>query len=317
MKGKTVLPAAVMLAAALMCSCSSEDKEQDIVVISAADATSSVSQAVQDNVVNINGADYTLDTEEIFLTDVTPSDTENLKKLENLKYISVETENTANLSGFSELKNITVLSISGSFGSLDFIDGMDSLGELYLAFAEPGVFTDIPENNTVTVLQIDYSEIPDMSCLGAFKALRSLGMVETSYSGIEAMPEMPSVETLDIELDSSSAADFGLLKKMPGLKSFTFSNFYYDNYPVNTGDITSCTQLEELYIYSDLDDLEFCRELKNLRIFSLYGDESYDITPLCECEKAEEIYLSCGYSEDDLESLKYALPDCEIVTDTE
>lgn len=317
MKGKTVLPAAVIAAAALMCSCSSEDKEQDIVIISAADVTASVSQAVQEDTVSINGADHTLDTEEIFLTDVTPSDMENLKKLENLKYISVEAEDTVDLSGFSELKNITVLSISGSFGSLDFIDGMDSLEELYLAFADPSVFTAVPENNTVTVLQIDYSEIPDMSCLGAFKALRSLGMVETSYSGIEAMPEMPSVETLDIELDGSSTADFGLLKKMPGLKSFTFSNFYYDNYPENTGDITSCTQLEELYIYSDLDDLEFCRELKNLRIFYFFGDESYDITPLCECEKAEEIYLSCGYSEDDLESLKYALPDCEIVTDTE
>ncbi len=327
MKRKRFLSlAAVMLTAVLLSACGAEAAEISSNDIDLANDIGNVKAVTEsapnpgsaDEQIRINGKDYDAGAEELLLYEISNEDIRKLPLFYNLKSLSfdIPTENeSVDLSPLSELSSLEYLAIHGTYTDFSFLDGMTNLEEMYIYGFRCETLENFPVNKSLIALQCDYCNFSDISWLLNLKSLKCLSLGETICENYAPIGNISSLEDFSMEVESNYTVDFSFLKNLTGLKNFDYVDFSSEGAAVHFNEIANCTELESVYIYGDMEDIGFCRSLKNLKEFSFQGGgESFDISPLYDCPEIEKIGLFCNFEPEDYEKLKSTLKDCEITS---
>ena len=271
-----------------------------------------------DKQIKLNGKDHDIGAEELILYEISNEDIRKLPLFYDLKSLSINIppENEpVDLSPLSELSSLKYLAVHGTYTDFSFLDGMSNLEEMYIYGFDCETLENFPINRSLISFQCDYCNFSDISWLSNLKSLKCLTLGETICENYAPIGNISSLEDFRMGIESNYTVDFSFLKNLTGLKNFDYNDFSSKGADVNFAEIANCTELENVYIYGKIDNIEFCRSMKKLKEFSFQGGgETFDISPLCDCHEIEKISLFCNFEMEDYEKLKSTLQDCEITS---
>ena len=161
------------------------------------------------------------------------------------------------------------------------------------------------------VLILDRNPGIDLSNAGALTTVTSLGLANCGLTDISALSTLTQLTSLDLMLND--LRDISALRYLTGLTELHLSM------NEDLSDISALASLEELTTLSlngtAVTDLSALENLTNLTVLDLEGCNIRDITPLLGLKNLRTLYAAgCGLSQQEIDELGDALPNCTIYT---
>ena len=303
--------------------------------------------------VQVNGSAYGSDTTELDLSALMQQDVEaaaeQLKKLPELQYVS--------LGAGTEETNAALLEKVGKFQqarpdvSFDFsftlygktistADETIDINHIRLEDGGAAVKAVLPYMSKCTYLDMDScglsneqmeeirNAFPNIKVVWRInfgsqysvrtdveKILASVKGEWLTSESVAALKYCTDVKYLD--LGHNIIKDISFVSSMPNLEVAVLAiNYWSDATP-----LASCKNLEYLEVFNTfLSDLSPLAELTNLKHLNIcWLDNVTDITPLYELTNLERLWIGCvtPIPQDQIDTIREKLPDCEINTTTE
>ncbi|MDR1689040.1 MAG: hypothetical protein LBS21_10575 [Clostridiales bacterium] len=310
--------------------------------------TESVVSKVAENIINIAGNDYDINSEELHLYGFKkPFDNSEIGKLNqfnNISFLYIDfLDENFKADDFSALKNldkITFLTIHGSPKNLGFIEGMKALKTLSFEHAWDLSFETLSENSSIRELKISDSGIlDDKTPFIGIEKLLNLESIFIEGSGPENIKGLSKAQNIRKLRFVNSIFDLSEIGELSNLESLTL----WGTGTANINEIKKCKNLSELILWDvDLNDTEILSDLTNLEFLRLWTEsgtvENLDfllgLTNLVELQitlqdnnntqvlsqlkNLKKLEISnCAYSQEKKDELKSALPECEIIYENE
>lgn len=193
----------------------------------------------------------------------------------------------------SDVAKITKLTIAGpilSIGNLKDISGIENLTNLQY-------------------LDLSFNPISDISGLKGLSNLQYLDLSSNEISDISALKGLTNLQIL--YLSDNQINNISILAGLTNLQQLSLSC----NPIKNISMLKGLTNLQKLYLYmSGISDISPLAGLTNLQDLDLYENNISDISPLKGLTNLKNLVLfdNRGISNDDINSLKEALPNCCI-----
>lgn len=231
---------------------------------------------------------YDADAKEVSLDDtIEITDIDNLLLLNDLEklFIYFATNDSADkvsLKKLSQLKSVKELYIGGYCNDLSFIGGMDSLNHLDLcqSYAITDL-NDLPYNENVTELVINSSAVKNLDCIYNLPNIEwfQFRNVDSDYIDFSPLSKLNKIKKLELTwVDVNSLSFIGQNTDLESLFLWTNNNKISD-----CNSLVACTKLKELnLIDSNIDNIDFLRELPELSILNLRGTNVKDMSALPE-----------------------------------
>lgn len=150
----------------------------------------------------------------------------------------------------------------------------------------------------------------DLAKLNKFKNLISLSinLDSTQYEYLLNLSNLKNLDLTWTTIDSNWDNIFCKLKNLESL-SFSLGNFENDNLEF----LKDCNSLKKLMIYqSQTLDISQISNLDNLEYISISVNNIIDYSPLYNLNNIKELSIPDSITENELETLKSKLPNCEI-----
>jgi len=152
------------------------------------------------------------------------------------------------------------------------------------------------------------SQVSDISPLAKLKNLKDLSLGRTRVSDLSPLAKLKSLE--ELHLHDTHVSDLSPLTELKNLESLALS----DTQVSDLSPLAELTNLERLYLRNtQVSDLSPLAELENLEVLGLTGTQVSDLSPLAELESLEYLYLPTQVSDEQVQKLRQALPNCEII----
>ena len=251
-----------------------------------------------------------------------------LKGLVNLESIDLGYNEISDISALKNLTNLKQLNLGNNkVSDISALENLNNLQELNLGYVSSG-------GNPVPVLKVNYNEISDISALKNLDNLQTLNLGCTKVNDISALSGLSNLQALDLSDNKISdiSGVVSALKKLSNLKSLNLSN----NEISDISKMNELTNLQTLYLYNNkISDISELKGLINLQELNLTSNQISDISGLKGLTNLKMLDLSYNQisdvsvfenlrdlrwlalfnnpiSEADIQSLKNALPSCEI-----
>ena len=161
------------------------------------------------------------------------------------------------------------------------------------------------------VLILDRNPGIDLSNAGALTTVTSLGLANCGLTDISALSTLTQLTSLDLMLND--------LRDISALRYLTSLTELHLSMNEDLSDISALASLEELTTLSlngtAVTDLSALENLTNLTVLDLEGCNIRDITPLLGLKNLRTLYAAgCGLSQQEIDELGDALPNCTIYT---
>ncbi len=154
------------------------------------------------------------------------------------------------------------------------------------------------------------SENLDMTPVKSLKKLRGFSTLLGDLEDISFLEGLTGLETLYV--GKNAITDISILRQLTKLKEIDLRQNLFE--------------LDDMTIFSQMTDLEYLsiecvhirslngiETLKNLKSLNIYDTGFGEISPLLELTQLEKLWLcSCDIAQEDVDTLKKSLPDCEI-----
>ena len=314
---------AIITAALLLCGCTQNESVVEETYASESVTKSAVTEKVTTaatkevaETVTLAGKRYDKNEEKLFLHDIplTDTDLERLSESNNLTNLSIdllaEGCEITDLNALSSLDALQVLSINGTYTDMSFLGNMKSLNKICFSHCCCDTFENVPNNTQIMTIDFDESEIADLSWLSNFNNLTELSLNHFTSEDFSSIGELNKLENLSWTFSVVNITDFDFLGNIETLKRLVFNPFPSDKiYDFDA--VSKCILLEEICISGTYTNLDFCNALTNLKKFKIIADDDkeYDLSPLLNCGKLEEINLYCKFDELQAEEIEKALTD--------
>ena len=239
--------------------------------------------------ITIKGKQYSTGLTELILSnlELTDSDIKELSKMTNLTYLNLEDNQISDISVLSGLTNLTYLYLD--YNQISNISALSGLKNL-------------------TYLRLDGNQISDISALSELTGLTGLVLSGNQISDISALSGLMRLENL--QLGENQIRDISVLSGLTNLDDLWLN----DNQISDISALSELTNITYLHLYrNQISDISALSGLMNLTSLSLYENQISDISALSGLTNLT--YLDLEYNpipESDIESLKSALPNCEI-----
>jgi acyl carrier protein len=183
-------------------------------------------------------------------------------------------------------------------------------------------------------LDLNINAIAELAPLTKLTKLKKLNLNTNNISRLNPLAELDELECL--RLNSNQITDLKPLEKLDELEVLSLNtNFISDLWPLehldeleelhlstnqitDLGPLSGLSELRELSLNKNqIANLQPLTNLSDLRVLRLSQNRITDLSPLYGLDKLEDIWLknNPGLTEDGIDGLKRALPDCNIYHD--
>lgn len=170
----------------------------------------------------------------------------------------------------------------------------------------------VSDMKNLNVLEIRCNSVYNIEPVKELKKLNELDLYVNKVKDISAVSNLKNLETLS--LGNNEISDISPLEELKGLKNLYLSclNKISDLSPLN-----NLKNLEKLSVgCGSTLDISYLKGLKKLTYLDLHDCKIDDIDVLTNLKKLESLTVKgTGISKADVEELRAALPDCEIIAD--
>jgi len=246
------------------------------------------------------------------LEDISP-----LKSCTQLQELRIASSKVSDISALAELKELRALNLSYTE-----VDDLTALHELELL-------------DTLAVMGCKKSVLKDVA---GIKPLKYLDISEADFKDISVFNGLEKLETI-IAYDTSISELSSEKPDLPALKNLVITNHNWSGKLKDISQISELKSLETVFLIgNEIEDISALEGLKSLKVLSLDANEAItdisalssltsleklrlgctmvkDVTPLMGLENIKEIFLRLceELAESDVQALREALPDCEIL----
>lgn len=223
------------------------------------------------------------------------SDISALKNFTNLQELNL---------GYTKIKDINELKALSNLKKLDLSD--NQISDI------SGIVNALKELANLNDLNLSTNEISDISELSKLTNLKMLSLNSNNISNINTLKGLNNLQTLNLGSnqisDISNAAN--VLKELINLSDLNLSN----NQISDIGEFNKLTNLKTLYLnHNKISDISALKGFSNLQMLELSNNAISDVSILKNLTNLKWLALfDDPISNDDIQALKNALPQCEI-----
>jgi len=213
-----------------------------------------------------------------------------------------------NVQGFEIPTNITELTLIGP-DTDNHSSSIETNEQIYVyRLTEP--LTDISflaDFKNFKELDLEWNYISDIRVLSELAYLEYLNLNDNQVVDISALSNLYNLRFLNI--DSNQITDISALKNLNLQELYIWLNSVTDIDALKTH-----TNMRQLDLQGNkIDNISSLSELTNLNYLNLGGNKVSDVNVLSKLTNLTHLYLGGNpISDSDIESLKSALPNCEI-----
>lgn len=321
-----------------------EDTETEISETEPSETTTEETTAVTagENQVVIGGRVYDIDTEELYLSaqNLTADDADALSQMTDLKSLELNyftNDNVENvskaLSGIEDFSDITLKLSEAYVSDLSFLNNLPNLKSLRVIFSGIKDYSTLENIPTLETLAVRSSGISDYTQFGGLTNIIELDLGEGGADDLSPLSGLTNLKKL--YLDHSTLGDLSPLISLTSLEELyiSYTNVedisplssmtWLDSVDLHGNSITDISPLALTRLgcisidYDSADYIETLNKMKCLNTLIIVVTGTSDVLSLSSLTGLNNLYIFCDsdVSEEDIEALRQALPDCEISTE--
>ncbi|WP_066497269.1 leucine-rich repeat domain-containing protein [Abyssisolibacter fermentans] len=254
----------------------------------------------EEKINNIDGIQYMLNLEELYLNDNSISDISYLSGLTNLQDLAMYNNKISDISALRDLENLELLNLENN--KIKDISCLKDLCKLDTLVLNNNNIDRLPRLSGISLLELGSNNIKDISSIVNMYGLWYLDISNNQISDISwinsnidleivdlsnnKIIELPSFENLteimELDLSNNKISDIETLGSLQYLEELKAANNNIDSIPVFSTDT-----LYELDLSSNnITDISNLSNLKSLMELNLSNNNIEDVTPL------KDMYLS-------------------------
>ena len=199
--------------------------------------------------------------------------------------------------------------LSEPLTDISFLADFKNLLTLYMDLNNISDISVLSGLTNLTDLYLDDNNISDISALSELTNLKSLGLSSNQISDISALSGLTNLKWLDLYYNQISD-----ISALSGLTNLTYLSLIRNNMISDISALSGLTNLTDLRLCDNqISDISALSGLTNLTSVDLAKNRINDISALSGLTNLTYLGLwSNQISDADIESLKSALPNCEI-----
>lgn len=157
-------------------------------------------------------------------------------------------------------------------------------------------------------LSFEFAVVSDLAPLAGLENLQKLDLSSTEVTDLTPLVGMKNLQELDL-----SRTDVTDLSPLAELKNLQYLEIDYTP-AVEVTPLAGLKNLETLDLAgTKVTDLGPLARLKNLKTLNLVGSQVTDLSPLVGLKNLEKLLLGKRVDDEEVERLKKALPNCDIM----
>ncbi len=225
---------------------------------------------------NIEGLQYLLNLQDLFLFNNQISSVDQLQGLSKLDSLGLDKNRISDISPLSSLTNLTWLSLSDN--SISDINGLDALNKLEVLYLDNNIISRInavSSLNSLYKLDLRSNVVSDLTALSGMYALTNLELIDNEIVDISPLCDLRALDTLS--LGSNTISDLSPLGSLGAMKHLMLTH----NNIEDIGPLSSLTELKTLFLsFNGIKDIRPLRGLTKLEYLFLDANEITNFTPV-------------------------------------
>lgn len=319
-----------------------EDTETEISETEPAETEETTAVTAGENQVVIGGRVYDIDTEELYISaqNFTADDADALSQMTDLLSLELNyftNDNVENiskaLSGIEDFSDITLKLSEAYVSDLSFLNNLPKLKTLRVVFSDIKDYSTLENIPTLEKLSVRSSGISDYTQFGGLTNITELDLGEGAADDLSPLSGLTNLKKLS--LDHSTLGDLTPLNSLTSLEELyiSYTNVedisplssmtWLDSVDLHGNSITDISPLALTRLgcisidYDSADYIETLNKMKCLNTLIIVVTGTSDVLSLSSLTGLNNLYIFCDFdvSEEDIEALRQALPDCEISTE--